>query len=238
MTPRERVILAVDVGDADSAVRMVELLRDAVGAFKVGSELVNAAGTGIFEKIRHAGAERIFYDAKFHDIPNTAAGAARAAAKHDLWMIIVHAAGGSRKISAAAGALKEYAHESGVNPPILLGVTLLTSISSEELACELHVSASPADYVRAMARMVMDSGGQGVVASAHEIEAVRDECGAGFAVVTPGVRPSGVEAGDQRRTLTPGEAVRRGADYLVIGRPITAADNPRAAAMRILDEIA
>ena len=233
MNPRDRIILPLDVDTADSALRLVEALNPHVGAFKVGLELVNAAGPEIFRRLRNAGAERIFYDAKLHDIPNTVAGAARAAAKHNLWMINVHAAGGSRMIRAAGDALAE----SSVSPPLLIGVTLLTSISPQELRDELRISLSPADYVAAMARLVKDSGGQGVVSSPQEIEVIREACGSEFLIVTPGVRPSGSEADDQRRTMTPAEAIHRGADYLVIGRPITAAPDPQAAAKRILDGI-
>jgi len=233
MDPRDRLILPLDVDNADSALRLVETLNPHVGAFKVGLELVNAAGTAIFQQLRDAGAERIFYDAKFHDIPNTVAGAARAAARHGLWMINVHAAGGSRMICAAATALRE----SGSIPPMLIGVTLLTSIAPDEMRDELQIPLKPTDYVASLASMVKESGGQGVVASPHEIESVRESCGPDFVIVSPGVRPKGADSGDQRRTMTPGEAVRLGADYLVIGRPITAAPNPVESVSRILNEI-
>ena len=233
MNPRDRIILPLDVSDADSAARLVEQLGPYVGAFKVGLELVNSEGPAIFGRIRSAGAERIFYDCKLHDIPNTVAGAAKAAAKNGLWMINVHAAGGSRMIRAASDALSE----SGASAPILLGVTLLTSISQNELAEELRIPITPADYVATLAALVKDSGGQGVVASPHEIGAVRSACGPDFLIVTPGVRPAGADSGDQRRTMTPKEAVQRGADYLVIGRPITASASPVDSARKILDEI-
>jgi orotidine-5'-phosphate decarboxylase len=237
MDSRERVILALDVDNAYQAIRMVGQLGGHVGAFKVGLELVNAAGIGIFEKLKDAGAARIFYDCKLHDIPNTVAGAARAIARHEVWMMNVHAAGGSRMVSAAADGLRSAASEAGVSPPMLLGVTLLTSISPEELRDELQSGLSTGEYVTAMARLVKRSGGQGVVASPHEIEAVRAACGKDFVIVTPGVRPAGVDAGDQRRTMTPGEAVRRGADYLVVGRAVTAAPDPVDAAQRIVEEV-
>ena len=153
-------------------------------------------------------------------------------------MVNVHAAGGRRMIADAARALADSAGEAGFAPPLLLGVTLLTSISQEELHDELRVRLSTTDYVEVMARLVQHAGGQGVVASPHEIEVVRAACGDDFLIVTPGVRPAGVAAGDQRRTTTPGEAIRRGADYLVIGRAITAADDPVDAAERIVAEVA
>lgn len=238
MEPRERVILALDVDRADDAARLVERLRGSVGAFKVGLELVSSAGVGVFAKLKEAGADRIFYDAKLHDIPNTVAGAMRAIAKQELWMVNLHAAGGRRMIRAAVEALRTATAQFGIAPPLLIGVTLLTSLSAEELWEELGVRLSVEDYVAAMARLTQASGGQGVVASPQEIGAVRAACGPDFLIVTPGVRPAGAAAGDQRRTMTPSEAVRRGADYLVLGRPITAAPDPEEAARRIVDEIA
>jgi orotidine-5'-phosphate decarboxylase len=238
MDPRERLILALDVDNAFEAIRMVRQLSDHVGAFKVGLELVNSAGIGVLDKLTESGASRLFYDCKLHDIPNTVAGAMRAIARQELWMVNVHAAGGRRMIGDAARALAESAGEAGVAPPLLLGVTLLTSISQEELHDELRVRLSTSDYVEAMARLMQQAGGQGVVASPHEIEVVREACGDDFLIVTPGVRPAGVAAGDQRRTTTPGEAIRRGADYLVVGRAITGADDPVAAAERIVAEVA
>ena len=236
--PRERIILALDVDNAFKAIQIVGKLVGQVGAFKVGLELVNAAGIGILEKLKDAGADRIFYDCKVHDIPNTVAGAMRSIARHGLWMTNLHASGGSRMISAAAKALTESSLEAGIQPPILLGVTLLTSLTAEELRDEMHVELGTSEYVVAMAKLVQSAGGNGVVASPHEIEAVRAACGSSFKIVTPGVRPKGVDAGDQRRTMTPGEAVALGADYLVIGRAITAAPDPIAATAAIAEEIA
>ena len=143
MDPRERLILALDVDNAFEAIRMVRQLSGHVGTFKVGLELVNSAGIGVLEKLRESGASRLFYDCKLHDIPNTVAGAMRAIARQELWMVNLHAAGGHRMISDAARALADSAGEAGLAPPILLGVTLLTSISQEELHDELHVRLSP-----------------------------------------------------------------------------------------------
>jgi orotidine-5'-phosphate decarboxylase len=237
MEAKERLILALDVDTADEGVRLAEVLGAHVGAFKVGLELVNSAGIGILSRLKAAGASRLFYDCKVHDIPNTVAGAMRAIARQEVWMTNLHASGGARMIRAASDALCETSAMLGVAPPILLGVTLLTSLSETELRDELRVPLTPQEYVVAMARQVQTSGGNGVVASPQEIEAVREACGKGFLIVTPGVRPAGVDSGDQRRTMTPGEAVRRGADYLVIGRAVTAAADPVAAAERILEEI-
>lgn len=238
MEAKERLILALDVDSAEEAVRLAETLGPHIGAFKVGLELVNAAGIGILARLKAAGAGRLFYDCKVHDIPNTVAGAMRAIARQEVWMTNLHACGGVRMIRAASDALRETSATLGGASPILLGVTLLTSLSETELHDELRVPLTPQEYVVAMARQVQASGGNGVVASPQEIEVVREACGKDFLIVTPGVRPAGVDAGDQRRTMTPGEAVRRGADYLVIGRAVTAAADPIAAAERILEEIA
>jgi orotidine-5'-phosphate decarboxylase len=230
---RDKIILPLDVDTVDKAVALVELLREDVGAFKVGLELVNSAGLGIFDEIRCAGAERIFYDCKFHDIPNTVAGAARAAAKMGVWMFNVHCSGGAAMMKAAKEAAVEVAGQAGTKPPLVIGVTVLTSIDERVLNEEMRVPGSVADEVVHLARLAKDSGLDGVVASPHEIELIREACGPGFLVVTPGVRPAGTEVGDQKRVMTPGEAVAKGADYLVIGRPITKADDPRRAAQEI-----
>ncbi len=238
MNPKDRIILPLDVDNLPDALHLASTLHECVGAFKVGLELVNAVGMSVFDRLREVGVERIFYDAKLHDIPNTVAGAMRSIAKRNLWMTNLHASGGSRMIKAAADALRESTSQNELAPPLLLGVTLLTSIAEEELRNELHVSLNPADYVKSLAKMVKEAGGDGVVASPREIESVREACGKDFLIVTPGVRPAGSDKGDQRRTLTPGEAIRLGADYLVIGRPITAVPNPVQAAVSILEEIA
>lgn len=232
----ERVIVALDVDSADKAAKLVGQLSGTVGAFKVGLELVNAVGVGVIRQLEGAGAGRIFYDAKLHDIPNTVAGACRSVARMGVWMVNVHAAGGKRMISAAAEALREGAESAAAPPPMLIAVTLLTSLSTEELHGELLVDRSPCDYMVSMARMAQDAGAAGVVASPHEIDAIREACGTDFVIVTPGVRPAGADQGDQRRTMTPRQAIDLGADYLVIGRPITAASDPNEAARAIAAE--
>ncbi|MCX6362260.1 MAG: orotidine-5'-phosphate decarboxylase [Armatimonadetes bacterium] len=238
MEPKDRIIVALDTSDRGTALRWAEQLAGSVGAVKVGLELVNAAGIGVLDDLRAAGCGRIFYDAKLHDIPNTVAGACRPIGRRGLWMTNVHACGGSRMIKAAASALAEGASDAGCEAPLLVAVTLLTSLSPQEATEELLLNLPPADYVPAMARLARDAGAQGVVASPKEIEAIRWACGHDILIVTPGVRPAWADAGDQRRTATPAEAVRTGADYLVIGRPITGATNPAEAAARIADEIA
>jgi len=234
---KRKIIIPLDVDTPKKAVELVEVLKDEVGAFKVGLELVNSAGLGIFDKIRAAGAEKIFYDCKFHDIPNTVAGASRAAAKMDVWMFNVHCSGGFAMMKAAKDAAVETSERLGVTPPLVIGVTVLTSIDQDTLNNELQVPGTVADQVVNLAKLAKEAGLDGVVASPHEIEAIRAACGPDFLIVTPGVRPLGGDLGDQKRVMTPAEAVQRGADYLVIGRPIIKADDPKAAAREIAEGI-
>ena len=234
---KDKIILPLDVDTAEKAVEMVTLLKDDVGAFKVGLELVNSAGLGVFEQIRKAGAGRIFYDSKFHDIPNTVAGASRAAARLGVWMFNVHCAGGAEMMRAARDAAVEQSAKLGRPCPLVIGVTVLTSIDQTILSDEMRVPGIVADQVVHLARLAQKAGLDGVVSSPHEIELIRDACGPGFVIVTPGVRPAGADIGDQKRVMTPSEAVAKGADYLVIGRPITKADAPVSAARLIAEGI-
>ena len=234
---KDKIIIALDVDSAAKAVALVETLKDDVGAFKVGLELVNSAGYTIFNEIKQAGAGKIFYDCKLHDIPNTVAGASRAIAKLGVWMFNVHCSGGFAMMKAAKLAAMEASEQLGVAPPVVIGVTVLTSIDQLVLNDEMKVSGSVANLVVHLARLAQDAGLDGVVASPHEIELIRAACGSDFMIVTPGVRPAGGDIGDQKRVLTPKEVVDRGADYLVIGRPITKAEDPKAAAQAIAAEI-
>lgn len=234
---RERIIVALDVDAEEKAAELVRALAGEVGAFKVGLELFNAAGPGIFEKMKAAGAGRIFYDAKFHDIPNTVAGAARVAARKGLWMMNVHTSGGCAMMKAAAEAARSEAESIGIQPPLMIGVTVLTSIDTMTLTEELRVASGVVEQVMHLAQLAQSSGLDGVVASPQEIKSIREVCGPDFLVVTPGVRPAGAEVGDQKRIMTPSDAARAGADYLVIGRPITRAGDPVAAARAIAAEI-
>lgn len=230
---KDKIIIPLDLDTPKKAIELVGILKDEVGAFKVGLELINSAGLGIFDKIRSAGAEKIFYDCKLHDIPNTVAGASRAIAKMGVWLFNVHCVGGFAMMKAARDAVVEESDKMGVAPPKVIGVTVLTSIDQAVLNDELRVPGSVADYVVHLAKLAKEAGLDGVVASPHEIELIRKACGEGFMIVTPGVRPAGGELGDQKRVMTPGEAVRLGADYLVIGRPITKAQDPKAAAKEV-----
>ena len=232
-----KIILALDVSTEGDAVEMVKELKDHVGAFKVGLELFNSTGPKIFELLRSAGADRIFYDGKFHDIPNTVAGAARAAARMQVWMFNVHAPGGSAMMRTASDAAAEEADRLGIERPLILGVTVLTSISQEVLNHELSVLTLVENQVTHLAELAQASGLDGVVASPHEIAQIKSACGPGFLVVTPGVRPAWAAANDQARIMTPSAAVQAGADYLVIGRAITGASDRKGAALRIIEEL-
>ncbi len=230
---KERIIVAVDVDTTDAAEALVARIAGEVGAFKVGLELINAVGFGVFDRISAAGGIRIFYDCKFHDIPNTVAGASRAAAKLGVWMFNVHCSGGYDMMKAARDAAEEGAASAGVPRALVIGVTVLTSIDQSTLTDELGVAATVRDQVVRLAVLAKKAGLDGVVASPHEVGAIRSECGPDFLIVTPGVRPAGADIGDQKRVMTPSEAVAAGASYLVIGRPITKATDPAEAARTI-----
>jgi orotidine-5'-phosphate decarboxylase len=228
------LIVALDAPTLGKALELATQIGPHVGAFKIGLELYNAAGSAAFDALREAaGADvKIFYDAKFHDIPNTVAGAVRAACRHNVWMTNVHASGGSAMMRAAVDAAK-----SADKPPLVIAVTVLTSIDGATLNGELGVSRSVADQVVALAKLAQESGCDGVVASPQETAAIRAACGEGFVIVTPGVRPAGASVDDQKRVMTPAEAIKQGATYLVVGRPITGAADPAAAAAAILAEL-
>lgn len=235
---KDKIIIPLDVKSADEAVELVKLLKGHVGVFKVGLELINSAGFGIFDAIREAGAEKIFYDCKFHDIPNTVAGASRAAAKLGVWMFNVHCTGGFDMMKAAKDAAIQSAKEAGLPCPLVIGVTILTSISQEILSNEIGVNKTVSEEVLSLAKLAKDAGLDGVVCSPHEITLIKEACGKDFLLVTPGVRPAGADIGDQKRVMTPSEAIKAGSDYLVIGRPIIKAANPAQAADDIAKEIA
>ncbi len=237
MSAKDKIILPLDVSSTDQAVELVRELKDCVGAFKVGLELFTSIGPRIFDAIRDAGAERIFFDGKFHDIPNTVAGAARAAVRMGIWMLNVHTTGGSAMMRAAVDAATEEADKQGVDVPLIIGVTILTSISQHMLHDELGVPTLMDDHVTGLAQLAQNSGLNGVVCSPHEIVPIKSVSGPSFLVVTPGVRPAWASANDQQRIMTPAQAVSCGADYMVIGRAITAADDRAAAARRIIEEI-
>lgn len=226
-----RVIVALDFPDANRALALAARLEPSACRLKVGKELFTAAGPGVIEKLRGAGFG-IFLDLKYHDIPNTVAGACAAAADLGVWMINVHALGGRAMMAAASGALAGRSSR-----PKLVAVTLLTSMGEPDMR-DIGIAGSPQDTVGRLAQLAQSCGLDGVVCSAQEARALRQQCGQNFLLVTPGIRPAGSGANDQRRVATPREALADGADYLVIGRPITHAPDPMAALRDINGEIA
>lgn len=216
------VIVALDYAEVAPALELVRHLDPNACRVKVGKELFTAAGPALIEELHDRGFQ-VFLDLKFHDIPNTVASALRSAAGLGVWMVNVHASGGRRMLDASMRALDGVAHR-----PLLIGVTILTSMDAEDFA-ELAYRDSLEEQVQRLALMSQDCGLDGVVCSAREAPRLRELCGEGFSLVTPGIRPAGAASDDQRRVVTPADAMRDGSSYLVIGRPITQADNPAAA---------
>lgn len=226
-----RVIVALDFPEAKAALALADRLDPAQCRVKVGKELFTATGPVLVEELvgREFG---VFLDLKFHDIPTTVASACRAAVRLGVWMLNVHAAGGRAMLQAAREAVPP-----GASAPRLIAVTLLTSMGEADLA-DVGFAGTPDEVVTRLALLAQASGLDGVVCSPREASALRAACGPAFCLVTPGVRPAGSEAGDQQRTMTPGDAISNGASYLVVGRPITRAPDPLAALERINAEIA
>ena len=224
------VIVALDYPAAEPALALAARLSPELCRLKVGKELFTRCGPQLVEALQQRGFE-VFLDLKFHDIPNTVAGAVRAAAELGVWMVNVHAGGGRRMMEAAAEALQPFASK-----PRLIAVTVLTSMSQDDLR-ELGYEESPLERVLRLASLTADSGLDGVVCSAMEAADLRRERGQDFCLVTPGIRLAGDAAGDQRRVVTPADAVALGSDYLVIGRSVTAAEDPLAALQRVHAEL-
>jgi orotidine-5'-phosphate decarboxylase len=229
------IIAALDVPTAEQALKLAREIAPAVGAFKIGSELFTAAGPEIVKSIRATGAS-VFLDLKFHDIPNTVAKAIASAIKLDVQMLTIHTSGGGEMMRAAEKSAQDAAKLSGTMPPLVLGVTVLTSSNHETLA-EIGCEADTEKQVLRLAQLAVKSGLRGLVCSPLEIVALRKTLPAHVQLVTPGIRTGAEKADDQKRTLTPREAIQAGASWLVIGRPIYAAENPRAAAEKILESI-
>ncbi len=234
---KRRLIFALDVGDGlDDALSWVRRLRDHVGLFKVGKEAFTSLGPEIVNRIRQEGAE-VFLDLKFHDIPNTVARAAEAACGLGVAMFNVHASGGKRMMADAAEAVRRYAGERGTAPPVVLAVTVLTSLDGKDLA-DIGFALDVDGMVLRLAGLARDAGTGGVVASPHDAAAIREACGPDFIIVTPGIRGADpVPGDDQKRAWSAAEAVRAGADYVVVGRPIRLARDPAAEADRIVAQI-
>ncbi|CDM89395.1 orotidine-5'-phosphate decarboxylase [Xenorhabdus bovienii] len=221
------VIVALDYDNQDAALAFVDKIDPQSCRLKVGKEMFTLNGPQFIQVLHQRGFE-VFLDLKFHDIPNTTARAVAAAAELGVWMVNVHASGGARMMTAAKEALLPY----GKDAPLLIAVTVLTSMEQSDLL-GVGIDVTPAQHAERLATLAKQCGLDGVVCSAHEAQQLKAVCGQEFQLVTPGIRPEGVEAGDQRRIMTPPQAVQVGVDYMVIGRPITRAENPALALQQI-----
>lgn len=230
-TDTNRIIVALDYPDQDSALQMARQLDPALCRVKVGKELFTRCGPAVVEALHQLGFD-VFLDLKFHDIPNTTARAVRAAAEMGVWMVNVHASGGRRMMEAAREQLEQVAS----NRTLLIAVTVLTSMERGDLA-EIGLDLDPMEQVVRLARLTQSSGLDGIVCSAQEVSAIRAAIEQPFTLVTPGIRPADAEQGDQRRIMTPAEAIQAGSDYLVIGRPITQAQSPSGVAEQLQQEV-
>lgn len=228
--PRERLIVALDVSSAEAAQKIVSAVGESANLFKVGKQLFTAEGPQIVRDLV-ASSRRVFLDLKFHDIPNTVAAAVAESAKLNVAMLTVHASGGSKMLRAAV----EAASKADV-PPMILAVTVLTSMGDSDLP-GIGVRGTVIDQTLRLATLAITNGCDGIVTSAHEVRELRSELGDEFAIVTPGVRPAGSDQQDQARVVTPAEAISAGVTHIVVGRPITAALDPSAAAKEIIRQI-
>lgn len=231
------ILVALDVPTADDARALATTLGDSVGGLKIGSQLFTSVGPSIVREMVGAG-HKVFLDLKYHDIPNTVAGSVAAATDLGVWMVNVHASGGAPMLTAARDAAAQRAAALKQPKPLVIAVTVLTSLDAAILS-SVGISRTPLEQVVHLATLVRDCGLDGVVASPQETAAIRAACGPDFVIVTPGIRGGAAQtkADDQNRTLTPAEAMRAGSSYLVVGRPITAAQDPRAAALAIGSEL-
>lgn len=236
MQGKERITVALDVDTREQAMNLAQQLKNEVGVFKVGMQLFNSVGPSLVQDIAALG-RPVFVDLKFHDIPNTVAAAGRVMTRLGAAIFNVHAAGGREMMRQARKAVDEEAARLGQPRPLILAVTVLTSIDQQAVNHDLFVDMPVADLVVKWALMAKEAGMDGVVASPKEITAIRAACGADFIILTPGVRPVWSDTNDQKRVMTPREAYQAGADYLVIGRPITSATDPVIAARKIAEEL-
>jgi orotidine-5'-phosphate decarboxylase len=232
---KNKIIVALDVDNGEEAAMWAHRLNGKVGMFKIGKQLFTAEGPEIVKRISNEGGA-VFLDLKFHDIPNTVAAAAVEAVRLGAAMFNVHASGGFEMMHKTAEAVRGESNKLGIKKPLLIAVTVLTSMDEEGLR-ETGITLPLREHVINLAKLAKKAGLDGVVASPHEIEAIKDACGSEFVVVTPGVRPTFASKDDQKRIMTPAEAVRKGADYLVIGRPITKAEDPIEAVSLIAEEM-
>jgi len=232
---RERLIVALDVEGLDRAKELADILYPTVKIFKIGSQLFTACGTEIIRLIQRKGG-KVFLDLKFHDIPNTVRGAVESATRLGVYMMTVHTLGGEEMLRKAAESARLTAERLKMQRPKLLGVTVLTSMDGRSLR-KIGMGADVKEAVRRLARSAKKNGLDGVVASANEISMLKKTVGRDFIIVTPGIRPAGSSKGDQKRVATPGEAIKRGAGYIVVGRSVIAAGDPKSEAEKILTEM-
>lgn len=235
MLPSDRIIVPLDVPNETAAIALLDQLPQ-VSFWKVGLELFVGSGGKILNTLKQR-QKRIFLDLKFHDIPNTMAGACRSATRYGVDLLTVHAAAGQSALQAAQAAAHEEARAIGITPPNLIGITVLTSLTSRTLAFELKIPLELTDYALQMALLAKESGLAGAVCSPQEVAHLREICGQDFLLVCPGVRPTWATKDDQQRAMTPAAAMQAGADYLVIGRPITTAASPAEAFNQICAEL-
>ena len=233
----DQLLIALDVPSGGEALRLADLLRGSVGGFKIGNQLFTAEGPAIVRALTGRG-DRVFLDLKFHDIPNTVANAVAAATSLGVWMVNVHASGGTKMMRAAAEAARNTASTAGRPGPLVIAVTVLTSMSAAAMS-EAGTNVPVIDQVSRLARLAQEAGLDGVVASPQETSVIRALCGPGFAIVTPGIRGGAAvtSTDDQERTMTAAGAIAAGSSYLVVGRPVIAAPDPREAAEKIAAEI-
>lgn len=236
MSVRDRIILSLDTPDPEYALELVDRFSEDISIFKVGLELFTAGGPEIVKKIISKG-KKVFLDLKLHDIPNTVSRAARIATRMGVFMLNMHTSGGSEMMRLCRDVVVETCLKENLPRPRLIGVTLLTSISSESLKNELCIPHSTKTHVKHLARLAFNAGLDGVVASGHEIEAVKNSCGKDFLVVVPGIRFSWNLPDDQKRTITSREAFRSGADYIILGRAIMREEDPLKALRVVLLEL-
>ena len=233
---KDRIILALDVDDFAEAEKLVAELKDYVGFFKVGLQVYTSCGSEIVDMI-HSYGSKVFFDGKFHDIPNTVAKASVNLVKKGVDVFDVHIKGGSKMLTTTVKYTQEVAKSLEINRPTILGVTLLSSFGQRTLNQELNVDMNIDDYVASLAKIAQDAKLDGVVASASEVQLIRKICGEDFIIVCPAVRPTWSVVDDQVRVVTPADAIKAGVDYMVVGRPVTKADDKIAAIQLIIDEI-
>lgn len=235
---KDKICVALDVDGLGQAERLAKLLSPYVGVFKIGLQLFTSEGPRVVEVVRNAGG-RVFLDLKFHDIPNTALNAAKVAVRMGVFMTNVHSMGGTKMMRAVADAVREEAEKADVDIPLMIGVTVLTSMSDEELKDDLLVNVSAEEYVAHLAGKAEVAGMDGVVCSPREIGVLREKIRNDFVLVTPGIRPQwSFGKDDQSRVMTPRKAIEAGSDFIVVGRPITGAKDPTKAAQMLLEELA